>query len=121
LGDLFYDGRGVAQDYGRAREWYEKAADAGNASAMTNLGWLYEKGMGVTQDYSKAREWYQKAADAGNADAKEALAHLPQAAVQPTAQPTATVAISKTPSPEVANEPCQWWWGLTGEEVGQKL
>jgi TPR repeat protein len=89
---------------------------------MTNLGWLYEKGKGVTQDYSKAREWYQKAADAGNADAKEALAHLLQVAVQPTAQPTqpAPIAISKIPSSEVANEPCQWWWGLTGKEVGQK-
>jgi hypothetical protein len=26
-------GRGVAQDYAKAREWYQKAADAGNATA----------------------------------------------------------------------------------------
>jgi TPR repeat protein len=39
LGDLSYDGKGVAQDYGKAREWYQKAADAGNTVAMTNLGW----------------------------------------------------------------------------------
>ncbi len=104
LGDLYYDGRGVPQEYGRAREWYQKAADAGNVSAMTNLGWLYEKGMGVTQDYSKAREWYQKAADAGNADAKEALAHLPEVAVQPSAQPTAPVAVA-IPSPSISATP----------------
>src|SRR5208282_6041829 len=69
LGDLYYDGKGVAQDYGKSREWYQKAADAGNAVAMTNLGWLYENGKGVAQDYDKAREWYQKGGDAGNTDA----------------------------------------------------
>jgi TPR repeat protein len=69
LGDLYYDGKGVAQDSGKAREWYQKAADAGNAIAMTNLGWLYGNGKGVAQDSGKAREWYQKGADAGNTDA----------------------------------------------------
>jgi TPR repeat protein len=41
LGNLYYDGQGVAQDYGQARLWFEKAAVAGNATAMTNLGALY--------------------------------------------------------------------------------
>ena len=58
------NGQGVAQDYDKAREWYEKAADAGrrirhdetSANFTTN-------GQGVTQDYAKAREWYEKAAD----------------------------------------------------------
>src|SRR5271165_3588152 len=27
LGSMYADGRGVAQDYGKAREWYQKAAD----------------------------------------------------------------------------------------------
>jgi TPR repeat protein len=26
------------QDYGKARDWYEKAAEKGNDSAMNNLG-----------------------------------------------------------------------------------
>ena len=34
LGWLYENGRGVAQDYGKACEWYQKAADAGNAYAM---------------------------------------------------------------------------------------
>ena len=76
LGDLYYYGRGVAQDYGKAREWYQKAADAGNAVAMTNLGWLYGNGKGVAQDSGKAREWYQKAAAARNTDAMYNLAVL---------------------------------------------
>ncbi len=50
---------------------YQKAADAGIAMAMNNLGWLYHNGWGVAQDYGKARERYQKAADAGLAKASK--------------------------------------------------
>ena len=42
-----------AQDYAKAREWYEKAADKGTADAMNNLGQLYANGWGVAQDYAK--------------------------------------------------------------------
>jgi uncharacterized protein len=45
---LHYDnGQGVAQDYAKAREWYEKAADNGDAGALTCLGVLYDNGQGV--------------------------------------------------------------------------
>ena len=63
---LYDNGQGVAQDYVKAREWYEKAADKGDERAMTNLGLLYDNGQGVAQDYVKAREWYEKAADKGD-------------------------------------------------------
>jgi TPR repeat protein len=66
LGLLYMNGQGLVKDYGKAREWFQKAADAGNALAMNNVGALYEKGQGVAQDYGKAREQYQKAADADN-------------------------------------------------------
>ena len=44
----------MAKDYAKAREWYEKAADKGDAKAMNNLGLLYDNGQGVAQDYAKA-------------------------------------------------------------------
>ena len=69
LGLSYRDGLGVAQDYAKAREWYEKAADKGNTDAMFDLGVLYENGQGVAQDYAKAREWYEKAADKDEATA----------------------------------------------------
>ena len=69
LGASYREGLGVAQDYIKAREWFEKAAANDDASAMFNLGWLYVNGQGVTQDYAKAREWYEKAAAKGDARA----------------------------------------------------
>jgi energy-coupling factor transporter ATP-binding protein EcfA2 len=44
LGWLYRNGYGVAQDYAKAREWFEKAADKGNGFAMSNLGVLYRNG-----------------------------------------------------------------------------
>ena len=76
LGLLYTDGQGVARDYGKAREWYEKAAAKDHASAMFNLGWLYENGRGVTQDYINARGWYEKAAEKGDERAKAKLEQL---------------------------------------------
>ena len=37
LGTLYDDGQGVAQDYAKAREWYQKAADRGDADAKARL------------------------------------------------------------------------------------
>jgi uncharacterized protein len=67
LGRAYRDGVGVAQDYAKAREWFEKAAAKDNAGAMANLGVLYASGRSVGQDYAKAREWYEKAAAKDNA------------------------------------------------------
>jgi TPR repeat protein len=72
----YLNGFGVAQDYAKAREWYEKAAATYNASAMFNLGLFYDNGQGVAQDYGKAREWYEKAADKGEATAMRNLGLL---------------------------------------------
>jgi uncharacterized protein len=47
LGVLYRDGQGVAQDYGKAREWFQRAANADAAAAMNHLGWLYDGGKDV--------------------------------------------------------------------------
>src|SRR5271157_1921119 len=78
---LYALGQATAQDYEKAKEGYEEAAAAGDAKAMTSLGYLYDVGRGVPQDYQMAREWYEKAAAAGNATAMNNLAlALPAAA-----------------------------------------
>ena len=55
LGVLYFNGGGLARDYSKTREWWEKAATAGEARSMFDLGGLYDYGLGVAQDYAKAR------------------------------------------------------------------
>ena len=76
LGDRFFYGRGVPQDYAEAFSWYGKAAGSGNADAMYSLGWMYQNGLGVRQSYSEAVRWYREAAANGNTDAVSRLRSL---------------------------------------------
>ena len=41
IGDMYSDGEGVEQNYFKAYEWYEKAANQGYALAQNNLGLMY--------------------------------------------------------------------------------
>jgi uncharacterized protein len=43
LGVLYANGQGVAQDYGKAREWYQKGAAAGDTNAKQALSRLHQK------------------------------------------------------------------------------
>ncbi len=70
LGDMYYYGEGVTQNYAQAVKWLQKSANQGNADAQNSLGDMYYYGEGVTQNYAKAVEWYQKAANQGNAIAQ---------------------------------------------------
>lgn len=70
LGRLFFEGRGVPQDYRESVHWYRTAADQGFARAQSSLGFMYEQGLGVPRDYAEALQWYLKAADRGDADAE---------------------------------------------------
>jgi tetratricopeptide (TPR) repeat protein len=54
------------KDFAAARRYYDKAADAGYAMAMNNIGGIYEDGkQGQPTNYAEAAKWYGKAADAG--------------------------------------------------------
>ncbi|AUJ70629.1 tetratricopeptide repeat protein [Pseudoalteromonas sp. NC201] len=49
----------------KAVEYYQLAAEQGNARAQCNLGVMYEKGKGVAQSDEKAVKYYQLAAGQG--------------------------------------------------------
>jgi hypothetical protein len=72
--DDYMVGRGVAQDVHRAAETYEKAANAGDAGAQNQIGYLYQNGIGVRQDMQRAVHWYQLAAANGSMHGKVNLA-----------------------------------------------
>ncbi|MDO5652158.1 MAG: tetratricopeptide repeat protein [Moraxella sp.] len=56
LGNAYYNGQGVRQDYTKAFEWFTKAAHQGYANSQRNLGLMYDNGWGVYQDHAKAVE-----------------------------------------------------------------
>ncbi len=70
LGEQYYFGDGVEQNYGRAAEAFQIAADQGIPNAQYNLGVCYENGHGVSQSYTKAAKYYKLAADQGLAKAQ---------------------------------------------------
>ena len=73
LGVSYKTGDGVDKDPAKAIEWYQKAAEAGDTTAMVNLGVSYKTGDGVDKDPAKAIEWYQEAAEAGDTTAMRFL------------------------------------------------
>ena len=73
-GEAAYD----AQDYPEAVRWYRQAAEQGDASAQTNLGFMYDRGLGVAQNYAEAVRWYRKAAEQGIAKAQSNLGFMYQ-------------------------------------------
>ena len=73
LGNAYYFGQGVPQNYAKANAWTLKAAEQGFADAETDLGAAYHNGQGVPQNYAKANAWFLKAAGQGFADAETDL------------------------------------------------
>jgi TPR repeat protein len=70
LGNMYYQGRSVPQNYPQAAAWFRKAADQAYAPAEFNLGWLYHLGRGVDQNDIEASVWFLKAATLGLTDAQ---------------------------------------------------
>lgn len=67
---IYFEGKGTAKDYAKAKTYFEKVAVKGNDDAMNALGYLYHKGLSVKKDNIEARYWYKKAADIGNTNAQ---------------------------------------------------
>jgi len=67
---------GVKKDLVEARRWTERAATAGDASAMHNLALYYFKGEGGAKNVTNAAQWFRKAADLGLVDSQFNLGQL---------------------------------------------
>ncbi len=78
LGETYYFGKGVLQDYKEAAEWFRKAAEQGHAHAQYWLGFMYSVyySEGVSYDYKEAAEWFRKAAEQGDAEAQLEVGYM---------------------------------------------
>lgn len=78
LGECYYKGEKVPQNYSEAVKWFRKAAENDHDSAQYQLGFCYLCGEGVAQDYSNAVKWIRKAAEKGHSQAQCELGYLYQ-------------------------------------------
>jgi TPR repeat protein len=68
---------GLPKDDVQAASWYLKAAEAGSAIGMNNIGFLYENGIGgLPKSAGQAISWRRKAANFGQAQAEASLKRL---------------------------------------------
>lgn len=66
LGNCFRHGWGIEVDRDLARNYYETAANLGDADAMYEVAWCYETGFGTGgRDKYKAAYWYRRSETAG--------------------------------------------------------
>ena len=56
----------VKQDYAKAMQWYQHAANAGDGLACERVAYFYDRGLGgVAQDKQQSFDWLKRSADLG--------------------------------------------------------
>ncbi|KAL4786639.1 hypothetical protein BJX76DRAFT_96516 [Aspergillus varians] len=66
LGNCFRNGWGVKKDPAAARQYFETAANLGDADAMNEVAWCYLEGFGGKKDKFLAAKYYRLAEGKGN-------------------------------------------------------
>lgn len=69
LGTMYSQGKGVPNDLGEARKWYQRAALQNNPAAQFALGDILAQGKGITMDLDEALVWFRRAANQGHVHA----------------------------------------------------
>jgi hypothetical protein len=64
-----FDATGEVEHQLEAQQWLQRAGEAGQVEAQTELGERFAAGEGVLQDFSQATNWYRRAAEQGSASA----------------------------------------------------
>ena len=73
IGDCYWYGDKVSQNYYKAVSWYRKAAVQGNAEAQYVMGISFRYAIGNEENFSEAAEWFRHAAKQGHSFAQVEL------------------------------------------------
>lgn len=85
LGEAYRDGVGVAPQLVTAKDYFQFAANQGDAKAMYNLARMQNEGLGGPRDTRQALEWYAKAAEQGHDGAATVVKGLLNSSVKTSA------------------------------------
>ena len=75
VGECFFYGRGITQNFVQAVLWYQKAAEQDYKKAIMQLGDICLSGYYKEANYYEAVQWYQKAADLCDSEGQYKLAN----------------------------------------------
>jgi hypothetical protein len=73
MGEVYYKGYGVLQNFEAAHAWLKLSADKGDTESLFLMGNMYMFGMGVKKDLVIAKQFFERAAKQGHAKAAESL------------------------------------------------
>ena len=76
LGEAFFTGDGVPQDYRKALLYFQKAVENGESQGMLDLAMMYRKGIAVDVDLLKTELLCLMAYECGDREALGALAEM---------------------------------------------
>jgi TPR repeat protein len=76
LAAMYYNGRGVRQDYQLAMRHSRRAAELGSGAGFLGVGMLYHFGLGVARSPGEAAAWYLAAHAMRDSRARELIAML---------------------------------------------
>lgn len=74
LGSLYFEGKGVTQNYAEAMKWFQASAEQGYALSQNALANMYFSATGVDTDYALAVHWWLLASEQGISDSQNNLA-----------------------------------------------
>lgn len=69
-GQKYFLGDGVEQNYKKALEYFEKAANQGSVIAQNDLAGMYFKGIGTEKNEAKALHWFNEASKLNSPEAQ---------------------------------------------------
>ncbi len=72
----YLTGNLVKQDYSKALQWYQKAADAKDGLACERLAYMYDRGLGVAVNKEESLKWLKRSADLGYVPAIYEMAYM---------------------------------------------
>ncbi len=76
LGQLYYRGHGVKQDYKKALSNYIASEEKGILVCQTIIGQMYLNGTGVEKNIKEGLYWIKKAANRGDSKGQRVLGYL---------------------------------------------
>ena len=76
IGELYWNGLGVAKDQQKAAEWFRFAADGGGREALFSIANILLRGKIIPEDKELGEKFMRKAAEAGHARAQFNLAQI---------------------------------------------